>query len=187
MSTKKVQVAVVGDGGVGKTSMIVRYIYDGFKSSYDPTLINNYTATVRLQDRVVEIDIADTAGQEDYRALRDRYIADADVMLVVFSLAESLSLQAAENLLEEIQLIRDEEHFKFVLAGNKCDIDPSERQIVNADAEALAARYGGKFIETSARTNVGINEVFLEIARLAVEKNEPSRGTSGVGNCCSVA
>ena len=187
MSTKKTQVAVVGDGGVGKTSMIVRYIYDRFKSGYDPTLINNYTATVHLQDQDVEIDIGDTAGQEDYRALRDKYIADADVMLVVFSVAEALSLQAAENLLEEIQLIRDEEHIKFVLAGNKCDIDPSERQVVNADAEALAARYGGKFIETSARTNVGINEVFLEIARLAVEKNEPRGGTSGGGNCCSVA
>ena len=155
--------AVVGDGGVGKTSMIVRYIYDRFKSGYDPTLINNYTATVHLQDQDVEIDIGDTAGQEDYRALRDKYIADADVMLVVFSVAEALSLQAAENLLEEIQLIRDEEHIKFVLAGNKCDLD--NRQVTEEEAREFSFKRGAiAYVETSAKTGTGVLELFTKVA-----------------------
>lgn len=187
MLTKKPKVVVVGDGGVGKTSMIVRYTSDKFTLGYEPTLINNCTAQVPLPDGTsMEIDIADTAGQEDYRALRDKFIAEGDAFLVVFSVSASPSLQAAENLLEEIQIIRDGEELKFVLAGNKCDIDQSERQVVNADAVALAQRFGGTFIETSAKTNVGINDVFAQLGHLLTAKPSGHKKADGSGGCCLV-
>ena len=104
-------------------------------------------------------------------------------------MAESRSLQAAENLLEEIQILKDGGHIKCVLAGNKCDVETSERQVVNADAQALATKYGGTFLETSAKKNIGITEAFTEIGRLLTtnETETKKKKAGGGGKCCTVA
>lgn len=191
MSTaKRPKLVVVGDGGVGKTSIIVRYTRDQFSQGYEPTLADNYLANIELAGGgTMQVDIADTAGQEDYKPLRDRFMAEGDVFLVVYSITESSSLEMADELLEQISVLRENEPIKFVLAGNKCDLDAA-RQVSKTDAKAVADRYKGIFIETSAMNKTGITEAFQEIGRLLSQKDgKKSGGKSDGGStgCCNVA
>ena len=189
MAAVKPKLVVVGDGGVGKTSIIIRYTRDQFSPGYEPTLADNYSANIDLDDgTTLQVDIADTAGQEDYSALRDKFMAEGDVFLVVYSITESRSLEMAETLLEQIACLNDTK-FKFVLAGNKCDLE-GQRQVVQADAKALADKHGGTFIETSAKDKIGIQEAFKEIGRLLTQntaKGGKKAGKEGETSCCTVA
>lgn len=180
---KKPKLVVVGDGGVGKTSIIVRYTRGQFSEGYEPTLEDNYQANINFPDgTTLQIEIADTAGQEDYKALRDKFMAEGDAFLVVYSITDSRSLQMADTLLEQIKLLRDEDgSFKFILAGNKCDMEP-QRQVSKADGKALADKYGGKFMETSALSQINISEAFQALGKL-LQSNDANKSDGG---CCNV-
>ena len=170
---------VVGDGGVGKTSIIIRYTRDQFTENYEPTLEDNYTATIETSDgKKTEIEIADTAGQDDYKSLRDRYLDSGDIFLVVYSVTDQRTLSAAEDRIKEIQSMKGE-NIKFVLAGNKCDL--TNRVIPFDDGKNLANKYHGVFLETSAKTKTNINEVFQEIAHLLNNDTKKSEG-----GCCRI-
>jgi small GTP-binding protein len=163
------RLVVLGDGGVGKTCIIIRFVRDMFFEGYTPTLEAHYNADIKLENgESLPIEITDTAGQEDFVALRDLCMREGDVFLVVYSVTEFKSLRFADELVERIQTVK-EGPVGFVLAGNKCDLE-KERQVARADAQAVADKYKAKFIETSAVTKQGINEVFLEVARLWNER-----------------
>ncbi|OHT12705.1 small GTP-binding protein [Tritrichomonas foetus] len=181
MSNHKPKLVVVGDGGVGKTSIVVRYTRDQFTQEYEPTLAENYTTRIQVDDdTVIEIEIADTAGQDDFKALRDKFMAEGDVFLVVYSITDSRSLQMADTLLEQISILHENERFKFILAGNKCDLE-DQRQVSKLDGKALTDKYHGRFLETSAKSGINVKETFVEIGKLLVEKNEKQEG-----NCCLI-
>ena len=164
------QLVLFGDGGVGKTSIIIRYTRNQFDPSYSPTLEDNYTASIILKDgKKFDIKIADTAGQDDYKSLRDRYMDIGDVFMIVFSIDKIDTLKNAESFLEQLQLIKEND-FKFILIGNKCDIQ--KRSVTVNDGLALAKRFNGEYIETSALQNININESFQKIPLMFLNKNE---------------
>lgn len=182
MGDKPPKLVVVGDGGVGKTSIIVRYTRDNFNEGYEPTLEDHYQANITCEDgTILQLEIADTAGQEDYKALRDKFMSEGDAFLVVYSIIDSRSLQMAESLLEQIQLLKENEPFKFVLCGNKCDME-AQRQVPKPDGKNLADKYQGVFLETSALSKQNINEAFQQIGKLLKEKDGKAEG-----GCCEVA
>ena len=167
---------IVGDGGVGKTSIVIRYVQNKFSNDYYPTLEDNYTVNIKMNDgSYVEMQIADTAGQEEYRTLRDKYLDNGDVFLVVYSITDSRSLQTAQSMIEEISLIKEGEPFSFILVGNKCDLE-TQRQVPKYDGESLAKRHGGFFFEASAMTHENIDEIFTRIAYLATADNGDQAG-----------
>ncbi|KAH0787255.1 ras-related protein Ral-A [Histomonas meleagridis] len=173
-------VVIVGDGGVGKTSIVVRYIRDKFTLGYEPTLENNYECEIKMADgRVLNVEIADTAGQEEYKALRDKFLADGDAFIVVYSIVELSSLKMTENLLEQISVLKEGEPFKFILLGNKCDL-ADQRQVPSQEGKAIADKYKGLFLETSAMTKAGVDEAFQKIGELLLRKDE------GKGGCCNI-
>jgi small GTP-binding protein len=169
MTEEVPNLVVVGDGGVGKTCIILRYVRDMFSEIYDPTLEAHFQSEVTLPDgRTIAIQITDTAGQEDFASLRDLCMTEGNLFLVVFSVTEFKSLRLADELLERLTMVKDHQ-IHFVLAGNKVDIE-KQRQVARADAEAIAAKYNGPFIECSALTRQGIKEVFQELARLWIDR-----------------
>ena len=87
----------------------------------------------------------------------------------------------ADSLLEQIQVLKEDQPFNFVLCGNKCDME-SLRQVPKADGKNLADKYGGCFLETSALSKINVTETFQTIARLLSEE----AAGSGSGGCCSV-
>jgi small GTP-binding protein len=183
---------VVGDGGVGKTCIIIRYVRDMFSEAYDPTLESHFQSEVTLKDgRTIAIHITDTAGQEDFASLRDLCMTDGNLFLVVFSVTDFKSLRSADELLERLTMVK-ERQILFVLAGNKVDIE-KQRQVARADAEAIAAKYNGPFIECSALTREGIKEVFQELATLWVDRPRNQRKRKKIrkrveveNECCEV-
>ena len=164
---------VLGDGGVGKTSIIVRYTRNQFSDAYEPTLEDNYKATVELPDKTkLEIDIADTAGQDDYKSLRDQYISEGSAFLVVYSVTNPNSLNIVKEMLSEIKTLKDNK-FKFVLLGNKCDL---ERSVPYDDGKRVADEFGGKFLETSAKKVINITEAFQEVAMMLTQSEKAEGG-----------
>jgi small GTP-binding protein len=188
------RLVVLGDGGVGKTCIIIRFVRDMFFEGYTPTLEAHYEATIKLANGdSLPIAITDTAGQEDFVSLRDLCMKEGDLFLVVYSVTEFKSLRFADELLDRIKTLQDGA-VSFVLAGNKCDLE-RERQVARADAQAVADKHGAKFIECSAVTKQGINDIFLEIARLWIERPKDEPGVRRVRRrrkvqkegCCEVA
>ncbi|KAH0790400.1 Ras GTPase [Histomonas meleagridis] len=172
-------VVIVGDGGVGKTSIVVRYIRDKFSTVYDPTLENNYEAEIKMPEgQVLKVEIADTAGQEEYQALRDQYLATGHVFIVVYSIIQLSTLRMAEQLLEQISVLKERDPFKFVLLGNKCDLQ-DQRQVTTQEGKAVADKYKGLFLETSAANKINVDEAFQLVGKLILTKEKKD-------GCCNL-
>ncbi len=120
---KKAKVVFLGDKNVGKTSLITRFMYDYFESSYHATIgIDFLSRTVYLDDsRQVRLQLWDTAGQERFRALVPAYIRDSAVAVVTYDITCQESFKETEGWIKEARKERGDE-VKVVLVGNKSDL-----------------------------------------------------------------
>lgn len=91
------KVIMVGSGGVGKSALTLQYMYDEFVEDYEPTKADSYRKKVQLDGEEVQIDILDTAGQEDYAAIRDNYFRSGEGFLLVFSITENESFDVLDE------------------------------------------------------------------------------------------
>lgn len=158
------KVIMVGSGGVGKSALTLQFMYDEFIEDYEPTKADSYRKKVQLDGQETQVDILDTAGQEDYAAIRDNYFRSGEGFLCVFSITEQESLNAAHELREQILRVKNDENIPFVLVGNKADLD--ERRVVGQeDADELAKSWRVPYVETSAKTRHNVNEVFFDLLR----------------------
>uniref|UniRef100_A0A0F7Z7F1 GTPase KRas n=1 Tax=Crotalus adamanteus TaxID=8729 RepID=A0A0F7Z7F1_CROAD len=139
------KLVVVGAGGVGKSALTIQLIQNHFVDEYDPTIEDSYRKQVVIDGETCLLDILDTAGQEEYSAMRDQY------------------MRTGEGFLEQIKRVKDSEDVPMVLVGNKCDL-PS-RTVDTKQAQDLARSYGIPFIETSAKTRQGVDDAFYTLVR----------------------
>ena len=157
------RIITVGDSGVGKTSIIRRYVH----SIYDDDSLStigvsfSYKEVVRGKDKI-KLKLVDTAGQEKFKSLTKSYFKNTDVVLFVFALDDKISFN---NIKEWIELFiqnnsRDKEVLKY-LVGNKNDLKSEIEQKLIDD---FANENQFKYISTSAKDNVSINELFEQIA-----------------------
>lgn len=116
------KVIMVGSGGVGKSALTLQYMYGDFIEEYDPTKADSYRKKVVLDGAECFIDILDTAGQEEYAAIRDNYYRSGEGFLCVFSIAEMESFQNCQEFRDQICRVLDDESVPFVLVGNKADL-----------------------------------------------------------------
>ena len=130
------------------------------------------------------VEILDTAGQEEYVSIRDKYLRRGDGYICVYSVTYEPTIHEVEAFVERIQRIKDVETFPMVLAGNKADMEES-RVIDRERGEQVAAKIGCKFYETSAKTRQNVDEVFHQIVREITASretpNEPEPGNTGGG------
>jgi len=118
------KVIMLGGGGVGKSALTLQFMYDEFVEDYEPTKADAFRKTIPLNGEDVQIDILDTAGQEEYAAIRDNYIRSGEGFLCVFSLIESESLEDIIELREQIMRVKGESpNVPIILVGNKADLD----------------------------------------------------------------
>jgi len=124
------KVIMLGGGGVGKSALTLQFMYDEFVEDYEPTKADAFRKTIPLNGEDVQIDILDTAGQEEYAAIRDNYIRSGEGFLCVFSLIESESLEDIIELREQIMRVKGESpNVPIILVGNKADLDHA-RQVI---------------------------------------------------------
>jgi len=158
------KVIMVGSGGVGKSALTLQFMYDEFVEDYEPTKADSYRKKVVLDGEEVQIDILDTAGQEDYAAIRDNYFRSGEGFLCVFSITEDESFQATQEFREQILRVKGDETIPFILVGNKSDLT-DRRAVTLANARAQAEEWKVPYVETSAKTRENVDKVFFDLMR----------------------
>ncbi|QDZ22058.1 ras-related GTPase [Chloropicon primus] len=159
----KYKLVFLGDQSVGKTSIITRFMYDKFDSTYQATIgIDFLSKTMYLEDRTVRLQLWDTAGQERFRSLIPSYIRDSSVAVVVYDVTSQTSFANTVRWIKDVRAERDSDVI-MVLVGNKTDLS-EKRQVTVEEGEAKAKELGVMFIETSAKGGVNIKALFRKIA-----------------------
>lgn len=130
------KIIMVGSGGVGKSAITLQYMYGDFIEEYDPTKADSYRKKTVVDSQDCFVDILDTAGQEEYAAIRDNYYRSGEGFLCVFSLLEPESFENSQEFRDQICRVLDDETVPFVLVGNKCDLPG--RKVSKSQAEARA-------------------------------------------------
>ena len=118
---KHIKCVVVGDGAVGKTELLISYTTNAFPGEYIPTVFDNYSANVMVEDTAINLQLWDTAGQERYRAITNSYYRGANAAMVVFDITNSVSFKDVPKWLNEIRNNTDSASIPIMLIANKSD------------------------------------------------------------------
>ena len=159
--------AVVGPGAVGKSSITLQFIQQSFTDEYDPTIEDQHRKQTVVDDECAMLDILDTAGQEEYIAMREQYLLASEGFLLVFALNTRKSFEQMKDLYTQIERIRDSEKFPVVLAGNKSDL-PEEFEVSAEEVkEFIKSKPNNtiKYYECSAKLGKNIEECFFQLVR----------------------
>jgi small GTP-binding protein len=168
------KVCVVGDGGVGKTSMVLRYCENTFKENYIMTIGSNFsTKSVPLEEYPnynVKLQLWDLAGQKHFSFVRPPFYRGATGIVYVFDLTRRSSFANMGEWKDEVKKVIGEK--SSILVGNKLDLaEDGKREVGEQDAKQLMKELGSSgYFETSAKDGRGIEEVFKEVT-LAILKN----------------
>jgi len=191
-SAKRVKLVVVGDGAVGKTSLLISYATGEFPTEYLPTVFENYTAQMKRESDVILLHLWDTAGQEDYDRLRPLSYPGADVVLLCFSTINQASYDAIrEKWAPEVHHYIP--NIPYILVGTKIDLrdakqpDPNSGKfepIVPDQGTTMAKEIKAvKYMEICSKTGQGVQEVFKEaVNQVLKERDVPSSGSASSGS-----
>nr|CAD7573657.1 unnamed protein product [Timema californicum] len=163
MRTIEGKIVVLGAQGVGKTSMVVRYIGKMFSHHISPTIgASFFTCKINIEDSRVKLQVWDTAGQERFRSMAPMYYRNANAALLVFDITQYDSLTSVKSWVKELKR-NVQEPMVLCLVGNKCDLEV-ERKVSKDEALQYACSIGATYFESSALHDQGIEEVFLNVA-----------------------
>ncbi|KAJ3071870.1 hypothetical protein HDU98_004676 [Podochytrium sp. JEL0797] len=179
---------MVGSGGVGKSALTLQFMYGDFIEEYDPTKADSYRKKVSLDGQECFVDILDTAGQEEYAAIRDNYYRSGEGFLCVFSLCEQESFEHTQEFRDQICRVLDNETIPFILIGNKSDLT-ADRKVSLREAEARAKQWGCPYLEASAKTRVNVEEAYHMLMRKIRDRKKEKEGANvgaekAAGGCC---
>ncbi|KAH8254954.1 ras-related protein Rab-35 [Drosophila serrata] len=154
---------IIGDSGVGKSSLLIRFSDDTFSGSYITTIgVDFKIRTVDIDGLRVKLQIWDTAGQERFRTITSTYYRGTHGVIVVYDVTNGESFANVRRWLEEIQNNCDV--VNKVLVGNKND-DPDRKVVIFEDAQRFAKQMDIELYETSAKDNINVDNMFLSITR----------------------
>lgn len=181
---------LVGDGSVGKTCMLISYTSDKFPTEYVPTIFENYSSQVSVDNKKITLSLWDTAGQEDYGELRQLSYPQAHVFIIVFSVIEPSSLEnAVKKWLPELN--EKNPNAPKIIAGNKIDLrdeslveNSKNAHVLKKTAEKAISDQGCKYFECSALTQEGLKTVFDEAIRSVLKNKEKKEDKKR--SCCSL-
>ncbi|MBN2230210.1 MAG: GTP-binding protein [Candidatus Thorarchaeota archaeon] len=157
----------LGEGGVGKTSLVGRYVYDSFEGDYLATIgAAMHTKPVKVDDTLCKLVIWDIAGQDDFAQLRKAYYQNASGAFFVFDTTRPATLQRIDEWIEALNAVTGK--IPIVLLENKVDL---ESRIERAELEKIAKKFDMKLIQTSAKEDTNVEEAFLEMTREILEKS----------------
>ncbi|KAJ3405033.1 Ras GTPase ras2 [Chytriomyces hyalinus] len=159
------RIVVLGDGSVGKTALTIQLCLNHFVETYDPTIEDSYQKQVVIDDEACNLEVLDTAGQEEYTALRDQWIRDGEGFMLVYSITSRVSFEGISQFRDQIQRVKDTDaHIPMTLVGNKSDRH-AEREVSKEEGAYLAHKLGCGFVVTSAKTRVNLEKAFFSVVR----------------------
>ena len=162
----KFKVVIIGDAGVGKTSLLRRFVENKFDKDYLSTLGANILSKeyVTPKGNIIELLLWDLAGQHVFKHARKRFYSGSQGAVVVYDVTRPISFQSINDWLEELP-----ENVPMILVGNKIDLP---RELSTETGQKRAEEAGMSFLETSALTNKNVSEAFKILAMEIVKKRQ---------------
>ena len=168
---EKINILVLGNSSVGKTSFILKYTENVFRASYLTTIGIDYKKKfINLNNKKYKIDFFDTAGQERYKSIALNIIKNADGILLLYDVTQQGTFDSISQWINDIENVKGEDAI-IVLIGNKCDLT-EDRKIDKEKGEELANKYRVSFFETSNKFGTNIETAALELINQIIKKNE---------------
>ena len=153
------KVLLVGNTGVGKSSLFLRFVDKIWNDAFVPTIgVDFKTKTLNINNKNIKLQIWDTAGQERFRTIISSYYKGAHGILLIFDLTETESFESLKNWLIEIEKNANKNVIKLLI-GNKCDLD-DQRVISFEKGKDFAEQFNMKYLETSAKNDYNVTESF---------------------------
>ncbi|OQS04073.1 Rab7 family GTPase [Thraustotheca clavata] len=198
------KVIILGDSGVGKTSLMNQYVNQKFSNQYKATIGADFlTKEITIDEKLVTMQIWDTAGQERFQSLGVAFYRGADACVLVYDITNPISFEKLDSWRDEFLAQagpRDPENFPFIVLGNKVDQENERRvptQKIELWCKAKNAQQPMSFFETSAKEATGVEEAFQTIAKIALQKGQDDdifvpaatidlsgAATKSSGGCC---
>ncbi|XP_015915552.1 ras-related protein Rab-35 [Parasteatoda tepidariorum] len=161
---------IIGDSGVGKSSLLLRFADNTFSGNYITTIgVDFKIRTLDLDGERVKLQIWDTAGQERFRTITSTYYRGTHGVIVVYDVTNGESFANVKRWIHEIEQNCD--MVNRILVGNKND-DPERKIVVTEDAQRFAEQMNIKLFETSAKENINVEEMFNEITRMVLQSKK---------------
>ena len=170
------KILLLGDSGVGKSCIIIRYIENNFSNNLMNSIgVDFKLKNIEIDSKKIKLQIWDTAGQERFKTITTSYYKGAHAILVVFDITDRDSFDHVRNWMADIDKFAKEGVLR-ILVGNKCDL-MNNRQVSTEEAKEIANKYGIKYIETSAKDTINIDDLFISTAKYLLSKQIGGTGT----------
>lgn len=164
---------IIGDSGVGKSSLLVRFADNHFSGNYITTIgVDFKIRTIEIQGERVKLQIWDTAGQERFRTITSTYYRGTHGVIVVYDVTSGESFANVKRWLHEIDQNCDV--VNRILVGNKND-DPERKVVLTEDARRFADQMGIQLFETSAKDNINVEEMFRAVTQLVLKSKKDQK------------
>lgn len=159
---------IVGDSGVGKSSILIQFIDKRFSQLYNMTIgVEFGTRVIDVDDRKFKIQIWDTAGQESFKSITRAYYRESAAVLLVYDVTNSKSFKSIGTWYEDVRSGTNDP--QMILVGNKSDLE-HDRHVTFIQGRQLAKNYGMIFIETSAKNRDNIDEAFTMVTKNIIKQ-----------------
>jgi len=175
------KIVVLGSGGVGKSALTVQFVQGIFVEKYDPTIEDSYRKPLEVDNVQYMLEILDTAGTEQFTAMRDLYMKNGQGFALVYSIIAQSTFNDLPDLREQILRVKDLDSVPMVLVGNKCDLQ-DQRVITTEQGEALAKKFNCTFMESSAKNKINVEAIFHDLVRqinMQDPKTKPAQKKKG--------
>ncbi|KAG5883935.1 hypothetical protein JTB14_003757 [Gonioctena quinquepunctata] len=167
--TQNFKVVLLGEGCVGKTSLVLRYVEDKFNSKHISTVQASFlNKKLNLDGTRVNLSIWDTAGQEKFHALGPIYYRSSNGAVLVYDITDEDSFQKVKSWVKELRKMLGTE-ISLVIVGNKCDLEKN-RHVNLEEAESYAEKVKAIHFQTSAKLNQGVEDMFLVLTQKMLDE-----------------
>ena len=174
-----IKLLIIGDSGIGKSSLLQRFADDMYTDTYISTIgVDFKIRTIEINGKQVKLQIWDTAGQERFRTIVSSYYRGTHGIILSYSTTDRTSFEQLNFWREDCQRYAPD-NVTIALCGTKCD-DVQKRQVSVEQGTAYADKYGYKFIETSAKTAVNVEQLFADIALSIIDTTKLTTKTHNV-------
>ncbi|KAE8281201.1 Ras-related protein Rap-1b Precursor [Larimichthys crocea] len=162
---REYKLVVLGSGGVGKSALTVQFVQGIFVEKYDPTIEDSYRKQVEVDGQQCMLEILDTAGTEQFTAMRDLYMKNGQGFALVYSITAQSTFNDLQDLREQILRVKDTEDVPMILVGNKCDLEV-ERVVAKESGIGLARQWNScRLPGDLSQEQINVNEIFYDLVR----------------------